>query len=183
VSSTSLSSSDLSAEEKQQKVQKVSSRRAKKGGRDGSKGQKYGEFRDFQQRDAGLNMLKAPRRLPPLQGTRPVLTDRTNTSALSKNESKKQVDKDWLEEVEVKRTRASVQAHAAACWEDMISFLEVNKLSGAYALGFSAYGINDLPSLLQLDDAALGSLLENCNIDAMDQILLLDAIRSTNPFR
>jgi len=54
----------------------------------------------------------------------------------------------------------------------------MNKLSGAYALAFSAYGVEDLSTLLSLDDEALGRLLDKCNIDAMDEILLLEALRA-----
>jgi len=86
-------------------------------------------------------------------------------------------------ELAAKRTRIATNAQSAACWEDLISFLELHKLPGAYALAFSAHGIEDLSSLLLLDDSALVSLLERCNIDAMDEILLLEALRSSKAFQ
>lgn len=132
----------------------------------------------------GSNVLKAPRTLPPLRKVRQAFEDRTNTSASLNDQAQTQPEEDRIEdELRSKRARLDSQASASACWEDMISFLELNKISGAYALAFSAHGINDLPSLLRLDDEALVSLLEKCNIDAMDQILLLGAIRELNPFR
>eukprot|EP00929_Paragymnodinium_shiwhaense_P073590 TRINITY_DN37565_c0_g1_i1.p1 TRINITY_DN37565_c0_g1~~TRINITY_DN37565_c0_g1_i1.p1 ORF type:complete len:390 (+),score=45.10 TRINITY_DN37565_c0_g1_i1:112-1281(+) len=73
--------------------------------------------------------------------------------------------------------KAGANAHASACWEDLISFLELHGLSGAYALGFSAFGVEDLSQLLTLDDTKLSSLLESCQMDAMDEIMLLGAIK------
>lgn len=142
------------------------------------------EVRDGRQGETSYGERKPPRRLPPMKGTRQAFADRTNISAPLKDVPQVQCDKERFDDVlDKKRARRDGQALAAACWEDLISFLELNKLSGAYALAFSAYGINDLSSLLRLDDTALGSLLEKCNIDSVDQILLLDAIRGSNPFR
>lgn len=78
----------------------------------------------------------------------------------------------------LRKARAEAKAKSSSCWEDIISFLEMNKLSGAYALAFSAYGIEDLSKLLSLEDEELGHLLDKCNIDAMDEILLLEALRA-----
>lgn len=76
------------------------------------------------------------------------------------------------------KARLGAKALSSACWEDLISFLELNKLSGAYALALSAHGVEDLTTLLSFDDANLSRVLEACNIDAMDEILLLEAIKS-----
>jgi len=76
------------------------------------------------------------------------------------------------------RVRIAAKAQASACWEDLISFLEMNKLSGAYALAISAFGVEDLSQLLLLDNEQLGKLLESCKMDAMDEILLLEALRN-----
>lgn len=127
--------------------------------------------------ESGIALLKAPLQLPPLQV-------RQNTLDRIANQDVKRLDTDTKESaLAAKRARSDAQAQASACWEDVISFLELHKLSGAYALAFSAYGIEDLSTLLQLDDAGLSSLLEKCNIDAMDEILLLEAIKSTRPYQ
>lgn len=126
---------------------------------------------------ANIDLLKAPQELPPLQGVRHrPMADRLVLEAKGGVSDVKEGS-----EAAAKRVRSDAQAQASACWEDIISFLELHKLSGAYALAFSAFGIEDLSSLLLLDDAGLSSLLERCNIDAMDEILLLEAVRSTRP--
>lgn len=122
--------------------------------------------------DVCVPALRAPQDLPPLRaGVRgQMLQDRLK---------QEQARRDC--ELEAKRARSDAQAQASACWEDLISFLELHKLSGAYALAFSAYGVEDLTSLLLLEDAALASLLEKCNIDAMDEIMLLEALKKAKP--
>lgn len=87
-------------------------------------------------------------------------------------------DMDRVVEEWSEKTKLGAKALASACWEDLISFLELNNLSGAYALAFSANGVEDLAQLLSLDDANLSRVLEACNIDAMDEILLLEAIKT-----
>lgn len=203
------SASSMNVEDKHQLVHKIAPARTEQGGDDSPDRRKDQEFRDFRKGDANYCLRKAPRRLPPVQGAKPVFADRNRISATLNGEPKLFGNSDKFDDVlekkrasrnsqvlasacsedkiddvlEKKRASQNPQALASACWEDMISFLELNKLSGAYALAFSAYGINDLPSLLRLDDSALGSLLEKCNIDSMEQILLLEAIRGSNPFR
>merc|ERR1712151_510187 len=178
------SASSMNVEDKHQLVHKIAPARTEQGGEDSPDRRKDQEFRDFRKGDANYCLRKAPRRLPPVQGAKPVFADRNRISPTLNGEPKLFGNSDKFDEVlEKKRASRNSQALASACWEDMISFLELNKLSGAYALAFSAYGINDLPSLLRLDDSALGSLLEKCNIDSMEQILLLEAIRGSNPFR
>lgn len=123
--------------------------------------------------------LKAPQELPPLKGLRvPLALGKATESTEAKRGDSMGTSDAGLA---AKRARADAQAQSSACWEDLISFLEMNKLSGAYALAFAAYGIEDLSSLLLLEDAKLSSLLEKCNIDAMDEILLLEALRSSRP--
>lgn len=119
--------------------------------------------------DFGLGGLKAPQVLPPLK-------QRPGTGANME---------EILEESLIKKAEDRVKegrAQASACWEDLISFLELNKLPGAYALAFSAYGVEDLSSLLLLDNVGLSNLLERCNFDAMDEIMLLEALRETRAF-
>jgi len=126
--------------------------------------------------DVGAGVFKAPPELPPLRG-------RHAANQAVKEETKKaDLDFQGSCQLNAKRPRSGTQAQASACWEDLISFLELHKLPGAYALALSAHGIEDLSSLLLLDNAALGSLLQRCNIDAMDEILLLEALRSARPF-
>jgi len=87
-------------------------------------------------------------------------------------------------EFERRRTknRADARARASACYEDLISFLEMNKLSGAYALIFAAHGIETLEQLLTLDEDGLETViagLRACDMDAVDEIMLLDALRGS----
>lgn len=121
--------------------------------------------------DLGAGLVKASQelQLPPLK----------NKLALDIEAKRVEIDAREDADLAAKRTRLEAQAHTSACWEDLISFLELHKLPGAYALAFSAFGIEDLSSLLLLDDAGLSSLLGRCNIDAMDEILLLEALRNS----
>jgi len=75
-------------------------------------------------------------------------------------------------------TKAAGKARTSAFFEDLISFLELHRLSGAYALALSAHGIEDLSQLLQLDEDTLEGIISRCDIDAMDEILLKEALRS-----
>lgn len=72
----------------------------------------------------------------------------------------------------------SAKAQQSACWQDLIAFLELNNLSGAYALVLAANGCDDLTQLLSLDDDGVSRLLGACNIEAMDEILLIQAIKA-----
>lgn len=80
-----------------------------------------------------------------------------------------------------KSQQAHIEARArmSACYEDLISFLEMHGLSGAYALAFSANGVETLEQLLTLDDDAITSLLSGCDMDAMDEIMVLSALRGS----
>lgn len=126
--------------------------------------------------DVGAGVMKAPPELPPLRGRHAV------NQAVKEEAKKADLDMQDHGQLTAKRARSGAQAQASACWEDIISFLELHKLPGAYALALSAHGIEDLSSLMLLDNADLGSLLQRCNIDAMDEILLLEALRSARPF-
>lgn len=77
------------------------------------------------------------------------------------------------------KARSDAKARMSAYFEDLIAFLEMHSLTGAYALAFSAHGIEDLTQLLTLEDSALEHLIQKCDIDAMDEILLRDALRGT----
>lgn len=87
-------------------------------------------------------------------------------------------DMDKIVEEYDEKARVGAKALGSACWEDLISFLELNNISGAYALALSANGVEDLVHLLSLDDENLSRVLGACSIDAMDEILLLEAIKS-----
>jgi len=76
-----------------------------------------------------------------------------------------------------RKCKVEAQARMSACYEDLISFLEMNGLSGAYALVLSANGIENLEQLLMLDDNGIQRLFRKCDFDAMDEILLLDSLR------
>lgn len=121
--------------------------------------------------------MKAPQELPPLREKPPL------HRSVEEAQRPDPYAPDDDQELIAKRARSDARAQQSACWEDLISFLELNKLPGAYALAFSAYGIEDLSSLLLLDDTGLCKLLEQCNIDAMDEILLLEALRNSRPWK
>lgn len=123
--------------------------------------------------DLGAGVLRAPQELPPLKQKPPLVNPIRPEASPVKTDTN----------ADAQRVKSDATAQASACWEDLISFLELHKLPGAYALAFSAYGVEDLSSLLMLDDAGLSSLFEKCNIDAMDEILLLEALRSTRAFQ
>jgi hypothetical protein len=55
----------------------------------------------------------------------------------------------------------------------------MHSISGAYALALSANGVGDLERLLTLDDEALSGLLRRCDMDAVDEIMLLEAVRDS----
>lgn len=75
------------------------------------------------------------------------------------------------------RARAEASAKSCACMEDLICFLEMHQLSGAYALALTALGIQDLSQLLALSKPDLDELLQKFDIDAMDEIILRGALR------
>eukprot|EP00747_Dinoflagellata_sp_TGD_P195303 gnl/TRDRNA2_/TRDRNA2_63753_c1_seq1.p1 gnl/TRDRNA2_/TRDRNA2_63753_c1~~gnl/TRDRNA2_/TRDRNA2_63753_c1_seq1.p1 ORF type:complete len:355 (+),score=55.91 gnl/TRDRNA2_/TRDRNA2_63753_c1_seq1:108-1067(+) len=77
----------------------------------------------------------------------------------------------------LEKAKADAKARANACFEDLIAFLEMHQLSGAYALAFAAHGIEDLSQLLLMDDASIDNLLANSDMEAMDEILLRGALR------
>lgn len=78
-----------------------------------------------------------------------------------------------------RRRRLDGKARMSACYEDLISFLEMNGLSGAYALALSGNGVEDLQQLLTLGDEGVRRLLQKCEFDAMDEILFLEALRTS----
>lgn len=79
------------------------------------------------------------------------------------------------------RARSDARARASACFEDLISFLELHGLSGAYALVLSANGVEDLSMLLTLKTSSLDNIISACDLDATDELLLRDALRSARP--
>eukprot|EP00928_Gymnodinium_smaydae_P033418 TRINITY_DN23948_c0_g1_i1.p1 TRINITY_DN23948_c0_g1~~TRINITY_DN23948_c0_g1_i1.p1 ORF type:complete len:307 (+),score=87.33 TRINITY_DN23948_c0_g1_i1:113-922(+) len=76
----------------------------------------------------------------------------------------------------MEKAKSDAKAHTCACFEDLITFLEMHKLSGAYALAFSANGVEDLSQLLLMEDASLNKVIQSCDLDAVDEILLRDAL-------
>jgi len=69
------------------------------------------------------------------------------------------------------------KARASAYFEDLISFLEMNGLPEAYALALAANGIEDLSQLLTMGEEELDRAITRSDLDAMDEILLRDALR------
>lgn len=78
----------------------------------------------------------------------------------------------------LQRARVEAKARTSACLEDLIAFLEMHSLTGAYALAFAACGVEDLAQLLAMPTDALNELIVKCDIEAMDEIILRDALRS-----
>jgi hypothetical protein len=74
---------------------------------------------------------------------------------------------------------ASPTSRRGAYFEDLISFLEMNGLSGAYALALAGNGIQNLQQLLTLNEKAAAEIVSRCNTDATEEILLLDALRKS----
>jgi len=85
----------------------------------------------------------------------------------------------WGAEVQERAIR-DAKARASAYFEDLISFLEMHSLPGAYALALSANGVDDLAQLLMLEGEDLEKVITNCDLDAMDEILLRDALRGVS---
>eukprot|EP00931_Biecheleriopsis_adriatica_P030441 TRINITY_DN1794_c0_g1_i1.p1 TRINITY_DN1794_c0_g1~~TRINITY_DN1794_c0_g1_i1.p1 ORF type:complete len:242 (+),score=56.41 TRINITY_DN1794_c0_g1_i1:78-803(+) len=81
------------------------------------------------------------------------------------------------EEEKAKRLERHAAARSSAYFEDLIAFLEMHSLPGAYALALSANGVEDLSQLLLLEPEELDRVITNCDLDAMDEILLKDALR------
>lgn len=79
------------------------------------------------------------------------------------------------------QAKTVARARLSACLEDLIFFLEMHNLTGAYALAFAANGVEDLSQLLCTEGEELEKLIAGCAMDAMDEILLRDALRSTRP--
>jgi len=77
------------------------------------------------------------------------------------------------------KAKSAAKAHTSACFEDLICFLEMHNISGAYALAFTANGVRTLSDLLLMEDAELSRTIERCELDAVDEILLLEALRAT----
>mmetsp|Transcript_59681 Transcript_59681/g.131033 ORF Transcript_59681/g.131033 Transcript_59681/m.131033 type:complete len:227 (-) Transcript_59681:38-718(-) len=77
------------------------------------------------------------------------------------------------------RAKVHAKAHASAYYEDLIQFFEMHKLSGAYALAFAANGVEDLAQLLLMESESLDKVIANCDLDAMDEILIRNALRES----
>lgn len=104
----------------------------------------------------------------------PPLLQRT-PSQLQLEQARKEFDA--RESAYFEKARNDAKASLSACFEDLIGFLEMHNISGAYALGLSANGVENLGDLLIMDDARLNQIIQRCEIDAMDEILLLEALR------
>jgi len=81
------------------------------------------------------------------------------------------------EEAKAEKDYAAVKARSSAFFEDLISFLELNGLPGAYALPLSANGVQDLTQLLTMEPEELDRVITKCDLDCMDEILLKDALQ------
>lgn len=77
------------------------------------------------------------------------------------------------------KAKNAAKAHTEACFEDLICFFEMHNISGAYALAFTANGVRNLSELLLMEEAELNRTIERCELDAVDEILLLEALRAT----
>jgi hypothetical protein len=81
------------------------------------------------------------------------------------------------EEAEAGKGHAAVKARSSDSSKDLISFLELNCLPGAYALQLSANGVQDLTQLLTMELEELDRVITKCDLDCMDEILLKDALQ------
>jgi len=77
------------------------------------------------------------------------------------------------------RAKNDARAHMSACFEDLIGFFEMHNISGAYALAFAAHGVENLSDLLLMEESELNRVIEKCELDAVDEIMLREALRST----
>eukprot|EP00930_Biecheleria_cincta_P060283 TRINITY_DN45961_c0_g1_i1.p1 TRINITY_DN45961_c0_g1~~TRINITY_DN45961_c0_g1_i1.p1 ORF type:complete len:249 (+),score=38.18 TRINITY_DN45961_c0_g1_i1:100-846(+) len=84
------------------------------------------------------------------------------------------------EEAKAEKEHAAANPRTSALFEDLISFLELNGLPGAYALPLSANGVQDLTQLLTMEPEELERVITKCDLDCMDEILLKDALRKVS---
>lgn len=74
--------------------------------------------------------------------------------------------------------KSSARATSVGGFDSIITFLEMNSLSGAYALGLAAGGFESLSQLLLADEADVNKAIEACEMDSVDEILLKEAMQS-----
>merc|ERR1719195_2106157 len=134
-----------------------------------SSGSRSGSRKSGRPFGAAGRTLLSPEELPG-----PPLLQRT-PSQLQLDQARKEFDA--RESAYFEKARNDAKASLSACFEDLIGFLEMHNISGAYALGLSANGVENLGDLLIMDDARLNQIIQRCEIDAMDEILLLEALR------
>lgn len=84
------------------------------------------------------------------------------------------------EEAKAEKERAAANAPSSAACGDLISFLELNGLPGAYAQPLSANGVQDLTQLLTMEPEELDCVITKCELDCMDEILLKDALQKVS---
>mmetsp|Transcript_16247 Transcript_16247/g.35164 ORF Transcript_16247/g.35164 Transcript_16247/m.35164 type:complete len:374 (+) Transcript_16247:95-1216(+) len=77
------------------------------------------------------------------------------------------------------KLRAEAQASSAqSSLDSLVRFLEMNNLSGSYALGFAAGGVDDLSQLLLAEESSINRAIEGSSMDAVDEILFREALHS-----
>jgi len=78
----------------------------------------------------------------------------------------------------LEKAKNDAKANQSAFFKDLIGFLELHGISGAYAMAFAANSIESLSQLLLMEETELNQLVERCDLDAMDEILLKEALRN-----
>lgn len=76
------------------------------------------------------------------------------------------------------RRKERASSHKPEMYESLIRFLEMHNLSRGYALGLAAHGMEELSQLLLADQKELNRAVEGCSMDAMDEILFLEALQT-----
>lgn len=77
------------------------------------------------------------------------------------------------------KMKSSAQnSREVGCYDSIITFLEMNNLSGAYALGLAAGGFENLSHLLLADEAEVIRAIEGSSMDSVDEILFKEAVQS-----
>lgn len=122
-----------------------------------------------------------PAPLMDLGGGTSCSSTRASTPAARQGSKARHVDEQGVESRSRASVRNEIRCEARADTDtslDIISFLEMFKLSTSYTTSLKEQGVTELSQLLTMDNATLDDILERCNIDAMDEILLKDALRT-----
>lgn len=122
-----------------------------------------------------------PSPLMDLGGGASCSSTRESTPAARQGRTARQEDEQGVESQRRASVRKEIRCEARAHTDtplDIISFLEMFKLSTSYMTSLKEHGVSELSQLLTMDNSTLDDILEKCHVDAMDEILLKDALRT-----